>query len=110
MDPSVARFLPKFRAELDKAGISDPRGVCEALAAGAKQPPLASLEEYQRAWSILYAAEAVRTDDYDGSPVEEWVTALAHRVFDFEDAFKAKHGYMPLNPALEDWYEVAGRA
>jgi len=110
MDPSVARFLPQFRVELDKASVIDPGGVCEALAAGAKQVPLASLEEYQRAWSILYAAETVRTNDYDDTPVEEWVTALAHRIFDFEDAFKAEHGYMPLNACRWEWDAPVGRA
>jgi len=41
----------------------------------------------------------------DGSKLAAWSIALAQAVFDFEDAFKAEHGHLPLNAAGPDWIE-----
>jgi hypothetical protein len=42
--------------------------------------------------------EDILTTLDDGSEGAAWCSQIAHRIFDYQDAFKAKHGYMPLDP------------
>jgi hypothetical protein len=82
-------------------GISEDHAafICNSVTVRAQQPSITTIEQYQEAWTVCYAAEEVLTSLDDGSEAVAWRTALAHVIFDFEDAYLAKHGHMPLNPA-----------
>ena len=46
----------------------------------------------------------------DGSEAALWSSSLAHRCFDFDDAYLAEHGHMPLSPAPQDMEGPSGSA
>jgi hypothetical protein len=106
----IAMFLMKFRGELLRLGVWNPDAVCASVLSDEEQPPLTTLKAYQQAWLVCHAAESVLTNEFDGTRVERWLTALAHATFDFEDAFQTEHGYMPLNACEGEWYGPVGRA
>lgn len=66
--------------------------------AGAKQPPIKSVEHYQVVWTACDTASDILTTIDDGSDAAVWCRALVRRIFDFEIAYAAQHGHPPLNP------------
>jgi hypothetical protein len=97
-------FLPKLRIKLMRCGMSNARAgeVCNDILELNLPGPISTASAYQRAWVICDAMEEILTNLDDGSEAAAWCLALAHRIFEFEDSFRAKHGYMPLNPAPRD--------
>ena len=69
---------------------------------GGIAPKIRTLAQYQDAWIVCRVAEDLLTALDDGSEAALWSSALAHRCFDFEDAYLAEHGHMPLSPAPQD--------
>jgi hypothetical protein len=92
-------FLPKLRLALLRCGMSDEMvaSVCGDILEANPPRTIPTAHAYQRAWVICDAMEGLLTTLDDGSEAAAWCTALAHRIFDFEDAFRAKHGHPPLN-------------
>jgi hypothetical protein len=93
-------FLPKLRAALVHIGFSkeEADSVCNDIRAGRPPKPISTASHYHRAWVICDAMEDILTTLDDGSEGAAWCSQIAHRIFDYQDAFKAKHGYMPLDP------------
>ena len=54
---------------------------------------LKTVEHYQIAWTACDTASDILTTLDDGSEAAAWCNALTHRIFDFEDAYKARHGH-----------------
>jgi hypothetical protein len=94
-------FLPKLLTALERKGLSEAAVVLtwKSVLAGAKQPPIKTVEHYQVAWTACTTAEEILTTLDDGSEAAAWCSALVHRLFDFEDTYQARHGHRPLNPA-----------
>jgi hypothetical protein len=92
-------------AELRRSGLSKRAAttVCNDIADGEPPRRISTPEAYRKAWIICKAMEEVLTTLDDGSEAAVWCTALAYRIFDFEDAYKAKHGCKPLNPGGPEW-------
>ena len=93
-------FLPKLLAALERKGLSEAAVVFawKSVMAGSKQPPIKTVEHYQVAWAACDAASEILTTLDDGSAAAIWCSALTYRVFDFEDAYMARHGHLPLSP------------
>ena len=93
-------FLPKLLAALERKGLSEAAVVFawKSVMAGSKQPPIKTVEHYQVAWTACDAASQILTTLDDGSEAAAWCSALTHRIFAFEDAYKAQHGHLPLSP------------
>ena len=93
-------FLPRLLAALERKGLSEAAVVLtwKSVMAGAKQPPIKTVEHYQVAWTACDAASEILTTLDDGSEAAAWCSALTHRIFAFEDAYKAQHGHLPLSP------------
>lgn len=102
MEPhqTLRAFLPKLRSALVRIGMSDEAAasVCNDIQKGNPPRAIDSASGYQRAWVICDEMQEILTTLDDGSEAAAWCTALAHRIFDYEDAYKAKHRHMPLNP------------
>ena len=98
-------FLPKLRIKLIRSGMSEETAshICEAVRAGDKQPPITTVHQYHQAWAVCHIAEEILTTVDDGSEAAAWCTALAHSIFDFEDAHMKQHGYRPLNPGTAEY-------
>jgi hypothetical protein len=98
-------FLPKLREGLRRGGFD--RGSIKAyerdIRTRANPKPLKTLKEYQDAWSACHVAMDILTDDDDGSEGADWLRALTNAVFDYEDAYQARHGYWPLHPGGPGW-------
>ena len=94
-------FLPRLLAALERKGLSEAAVVLtwKSVMAGAKQPPIKTVEHYQVAWTACDTASEILTTLDDGSEAAAWCSALAHQIFDFEDAYKAQHGHPPLSPS-----------
>jgi hypothetical protein len=92
-------FLPRLRAELVRNGMSEEAAafVCKAVLAGAQQPAITTLKEYQEAWTVCHAMEEILTTLDDGSEAAACCTAFAHATIDFEVAYVKQHGHQPLN-------------
>jgi hypothetical protein len=58
-DQRLEVFLPNLRAALVRNGMSDETAafICQEILAGAQQPPIMTLEQYQEAWTVCHAAE-----------------------------------------------------
>ena len=97
-------FLPKLRIKLMRSGMSNARAaaVCNDILELNLPRPISTAHAYQQAWVICDAMEGILTNLDDGSEAAAWCMALAQRIFEFEDAFRTRHGYMPLNPAPQD--------
>ncbi len=93
-------FLPKLLTSLERKGLSEAAVVMawKSVMAGPKQPPIKTVEHYQIAWAACDAASEILTTLDDGSEAAAWCSALTHRIFAFEDAYKAQHGHLPLSP------------
>jgi predicted DCC family thiol-disulfide oxidoreductase YuxK len=104
-DQSLEAFLPKLRAELVRAGMSEGQAdfVCKSITVGAQQSQITTLAEYQEAWTVCEAAEKILTTLDDGSEAAAWCSALAQAILDFEDDHLKRHGYRPLSPATRDY-------
>ena len=113
-NPPLDVLLPKLRAKLLENGLTPEHAAttCKAIQNGKKPRELKTAEEYQVAWTICDSMEDVLTTLDDVSEAAEWCTAIAHRIFSYEDAFKARHGYMPLHPGRQhgEWDGPAGTA
>ena len=83
-----------------RASQKPPSFSSEVVLAGAKQPPIKTVEHYQIAWTACDTASDILTTLDDGSEAAAWCSALTHphRIFDFEDAYNAIHGHRPLSP------------
>ena len=105
-------FLAAFRAALLRQGLSREAAdfICGAVRCGGIPPKIRTLAEYQDAWIACHAAEAILTGLDDGSEAALWCSALASSCFDFEDAYLAEHGHMPLSPAPRDMEGPSGSA
>jgi hypothetical protein len=103
-------FASKLLAELRRAGLSADVAefACKEALLGAAQSPLRSVSQYQQAWLICHAAEKVLNTLDDGSKPAAWCSSLAQAIIDFEDAYKLKHGHMPLSPAPRGWERSSG--
>ena len=99
-DQRLEIFLPRLLTALERKGLSEAAVVFawKSVLAGAKQPPIKTVEHYQIAWTACDTASDILTTLDDGSEAAAWCSALTHRIFDFEDAYKAKHGHRPLSP------------
>ena len=97
-------FLPRLLKALERKGLSEAAVVFawKSVLAGAKQPPIKTVEHYQIAWSACDTASDILTTLDDGSEAAAWCSALTHRIFDFEGTYKAKHGHRPLSPGGPD--------
>ena len=106
-NPPLEIFLRELHAKLIENGIAPKRAVriCNTIRSGKKQPTLLSVEDYQEAWIVSDTSSEILTTLEDGSKLAAWSIALAQAVFDFEDAFKAEHGHLPLNAAGPDWID-----
>ena len=93
-------FLPRLLKALTRKGLSEAAVVMawKSVLAGAKQPPIKSVEHYQVAWTACDAASDILTTLDDRSDAAVWCLALARRIFDFEADYIALHGHPPLNP------------
>ena len=93
-------FLPRLLAALERKGLPEAAVVLtwKSVMAGAKQPPIKTVEHYQVAWTACDAASEILTTLDDGSEAAAWCSALTHRIFAFEDAYKVQHGHLPLSP------------
>jgi hypothetical protein len=93
-------FLPKLLTALERKGLPEAAVVFtwKSVLAGAKQPPIKSVEHYQIAWTACDTASDILTTLDDGSEAAVWCSALVHRIFDFEDGYKAEYGHLPLSP------------
>lgn len=112
-DPqTLAVFLPALRDALLKQGLSAEAAdfICETVKCGGSPPKIRTLAQYQDAWIVCRVAEDLLTALDDGSEAALWSSALAHRCFDFEDAYLAEHGHMPLSPAPQDMEGPSGSA
>jgi hypothetical protein len=94
-------FLPKLYAALLHVGFPEKEAdiVCDAISKGHPPGRIASASSYHRAWIVCDAMEDILTTVDDGSEAATWCMQLADRIFEYQDAFKAKHGYMPLDPS-----------
>jgi hypothetical protein len=99
-NPPLELFLPQLHGKLIKRGISPKRAtsICQAILSGKKQRAIKTVEQYQEAWTVADASNEILTTIEDGSKLAAWSTEYNHALFDFEDAYFAKHGHMPLNP------------
>ena len=99
-DQRLEIFLPRLLKALERKGLSEAAVVFawKSVLAGAQQPPIKTVEHYQIAWSACDTASDILTTLDDGSEAAAWCSALTHRIFDFEDAYKVKHGHRPLSP------------
>jgi hypothetical protein len=93
-------FLPTLLAALERDGNSDAVVVMtwKSVMSGAMQPEIKTVEHYRAAWIACNAVADILTTLDDGSEAAAWCSALTHRIFAFEDAFKAQHGHLPLSP------------
>jgi hypothetical protein len=100
-------FLPKLRDLLIANGMTPGEAdfACESIRVGAKPQAIKRIEDYRHAWTVCHAMEDVLTDLDDGSDAANYCSALAHRIFDYEDEYTAKHGRRPLNPGGPEWTE-----
>jgi hypothetical protein len=98
-------FLPKLREGLRREGFNGETIKAYELdiRTRAKPKPLETLKEYQDAWSACHVAMGILTDDDDGSEGADWLRVLTNAVFDYEDAYQARHGYWPLHPGGPGW-------
>jgi hypothetical protein len=92
-------FLPRLLRALERKGLSEGDVVLawKSVLAGAKQPPIKSVEHYQVAWTACDTASDILTTLDDGSDAAVWCCALARRIFDFERTYVAQHGHAPLH-------------
>jgi hypothetical protein len=112
-DQRLPVFLPRLHAALLHLGFSKSQAnsVCHDIRAGNPPKPILNASQYHRAWAICDAMEDILTTLDDGSEAATWCSLIAHRIFDYQDAFKAKHGYMPLDPGpIEQVSGPVGRA
>ena len=112
-DPhTLAVFIPALREALQKQGLSAEAAefICETVKCGGAPPKIRTLAQYQDAWIASHVAEDILTTLDDGSEAALWSSALAHTCFDFEDAYLAEHGHMPLSPAPRDMEGPSGCA
>jgi hypothetical protein len=100
-------FLPKLR-----------KGIAEVIIASyefdirtrAQPRPLRHPENIKTP-GLLHVTMELLTNDQDGSEAADWHNALTHAIFDYGDAYVARHGCRPLNPGGPDWTEgPTGRA
>jgi hypothetical protein len=100
-------FVPKLREGLRREGIAERRIAAYEfhLKMGIRPGPLRNQKDYEDAWTACHVAMNILTNDEDGSEAAHWLRALTHRVFDYEDAFKASHGCQPLNPGGPEWVD-----
>ena len=105
-------FLPALREGLLKQGLTAEAAdfICETVKCGSTPPKIRTLAQYQETWIACRVAEDLLTAPDDGSEAALWSSALAHTCFDFEDAYQAEHGYMPLSPAPRDMEGPSGSA
>lgn len=100
-------FLPALREGLRRKGIAE---VIIAsyefdIRTRAQPRPLKTAGEYHDAWIACHVTMELLTNDQDGSEAADWHYALTHAVFDYEDAYVARHGCRPLNPGGPEWTE-----
>ena len=106
-------FLPTLREALQREGIAEDTIAAYELdvRTRAKPKPLKTSREYQDAWIACHVTMDILTNDRDGSEAADWHNALCHAVFDYEDAYEARHGCRPLNPGGPEWTDgPTGRA
>ena len=109
---SLALFLPAFREALLKQGMSAEASdfICESVRCGATPPKIRTLAQYQDAWIASHVAQDILIAVDDDSEAALWASALALTCFDFEDAYLAEHGHLPLSPAPKDMEVPSGSA
>lgn len=80
LEPDQKRevFLPKLLAALERKGLSEAAVVLawKSVMAGAKQPPIKSVEHYQVVWTACDTASDILTTIDDGSDAAVWCRAL----------------------------------
>jgi hypothetical protein len=105
-------FLPRLRAELVKNGLSEEAAKqhCDAMKAGKMPGFIATLAEYQEAWTVAQSIMALMTNDEDGSGIAAWLKELSTRTSDFEDEYRAMRGHYPMHPGGPESDEQAGSA
>ena len=98
-------FLPKLCEGLRREGIAEDAiaGYVFQVRTRKKPRPLKTEWEYLNAWRACHVAMEILTDNDDGSEAADWLNALTHRVFDYEDAFEDRHRRRPLNPDGPEW-------
>jgi hypothetical protein len=106
-------FLPEFKAALIKNGMTEVEAdfVCLSVIKRAQPRKIVQAREYQDAWLICHTMEDVLTTLDDGSEAAAYYTALARVVIDYEDSYREKFGYWPLNAATPElMHGPSGRA
>ena len=70
-------FLPRLLAALERKGLPEAAVVLtwKSVMAGAKQPPIKTVEHYQVAWTACDAASEILTTLDDGSEAAAWCSA-----------------------------------
>jgi hypothetical protein len=111
-DQRLEVFLPKLRAQLLRNGMSAEAAdfVCKGITVGAQQPAITTLEQYQDAWTICYAAEQILTTLEDGSEAAAWCSALAISIIDYEVGYIKRHGHAPLHAGPPETEGQTGNA
>ena len=109
---TLASFLPALREALLKQGLSleAAKFIYETVKCGGTSPKIRTVAQYQDAWVACHVAEDILTAIDDGSEAALWCSALTYSCFDFEDAYLAEHGYIPLSPASRDMEGPSGSA
>ena len=99
---TLSSFLLSLREALLKQGLwlEAAEFICETAKCGGTQD----------AWVVCHVAEEILTALDDGSEAALWCSALAYSCFQFEDAYLAEHGHMPLSPASRDMEGPSGSA
>jgi hypothetical protein len=106
-------FLARLRHALIGAGMSNEMAaaVCDDIRNGTPPRSISTANAYQGCWVIYDAMQEILTTLNGGSKATAWFKAIAHRIFDYEDCFRAKHGYAPLNARSAEYTEEpCGRA
>ena len=93
-------FLPRLLAALERRGFSEAAVVLawKSVMAGAKQPPIKTVEHYQVAWTACDTASEILTTLDHGSEAAAWCSALAHRIFSSRTPTK-RNMVIPLSPS-----------
>ena len=109
---TLAAFLPALREALLKQGLSVEAAdfICETVKCGGTPPKIRTLAQYHDAWIVCHVAEDILTALDEDSEAALWCSALTYSCIDFEDAYLAEHGYMPLSPASRDMEGPSGSA
>ena len=109
---TLAAFLPALREALLKQGLSVEAAdfICETVKCGGTPPKIRTLAQYHDAWIVCHVAEDILTALDEDSEAALWCSALTYSCIDFEDAYLAEHGYMPLSPAPRDMEGPSGSA